>query len=193
MLITTFIVDDEMAGRDRLAFLIDSFLSNELEIIGSSGNPEEAFSEVLRLLPELVFMDIEMPLMSGIELSKRLHNSGFKGKIVFVTGFQHYSIKAIRANAFDYLLKPIDIDELKEVVERLHNENKDSFNSILIKNFELSDREVELIRLLAHGYSSDDIASKLFLSKHTVDTHRRNILAKTGAKNTIELLNLLRV
>ena len=104
MLITTFIVDDEIAGRERLAFLIDRFLSNELEIIGSSGNPEEAFSEVLRLLPELVFMDIEMPLMSGIELAKRLHNSGFKGKIVFVTGFQHYSIKAIRANAFVYLL-----------------------------------------------------------------------------------------
>ncbi|RLD58782.1 MAG: hypothetical protein DRJ05_07470 [Bacteroidetes bacterium] len=62
----------------------------------------------------------------------------------------------------------------------------------MIKNFEISEREEELIAYLSKGLSSEEVAAEMFLSRHTVDSHRRNIHAKTGTRNTVELLNLLR-
>ncbi len=192
MPITTYIVDDEAQARERMDYLIKQFLSDELEIIGQSGKPLEALEQIPKLSPQLLFLDVEMPQMTGLELAKQLQNKGFKGKMIFVTAYDHYSIKAIRANAFDYLLKPVDVDELKQAINRLNGVTNQEFNLEVIKNFEISEREVELITYLSKGLSSEEVASKMFLSRHTVDTHRRNIHTKTGTRNTVELLNLLR-
>lgn len=190
--ITTYIVDDESPARKRLIYLLDHFLKNELEVIGQSGNPNEALKQIPKLSPELLFLDVEMPGMTGLELAQQLQAKAYKGKIVFVTAFNHYSVKAIRANAFDYILKPVDVDELKQTIVRIKTKTNQQFNPDVIKNFELTEREVELITYLSKGLSSEEIAAEMFLSRHTIDTHRRNILVKTGARNTIELLNLLR-
>jgi DNA-binding CsgD family transcriptional regulator len=84
-----------------------------------------------------------------------------------------------------------DVDELKQATERL-TKTEQMFNVAAIKRFDLSEREMEIITHLSKGMSSQEIANEMFLSRHTIDTHRRNIHTKTGTKNTIELLNLLR-
>ncbi|MDY0101852.1 MAG: response regulator transcription factor [Lentimicrobium sp.] len=192
MPITTYILDDEVPARERLAYLITRFFNAEFELKGQSGQPTEAIDQILALSPQVLFLDVEMPGMTGLEVSGELYAKGFKGKIVFVTAFDHYAIKAIRANAFDYILKPVDVDELKLVIERFQSQEEKQFNTAIIENFELSEREIELITHLSKGLSSEEIANEMFLSRHTVDTHRRNIHTKTGTKNTVELLNLLR-
>lgn len=192
MPISTYIVDDETIARERLIYLINHFLNNELKILGQSGKPLEALEQIPKLSPDLLFLDVEMPGMTGLELAQQLRSKGFKGEIIFVTAFDHYSIKAIRANAFDYLLKPVDVDELKSAIERLKSKSNERFNIGIIQSFELSEREVELITFLSKGLSTKEIASEMFLSRHTIDTHRRNIHTKTGTKNTVELLNLIK-
>lgn len=193
MKITTYIVDDETPARERMEYLINTFLSDDVVIVGKSESPNVALKEIPILNPDIAFLDVEMSGTSGLELAGKLNAKGFKGKIIFVTAYGHYSIKAIRAGAFDYLLKPVDVDELKNSIERFKAKTNIQFNPDAILNFELSEREMELIGYLAKGLSSEEIAEQMFLSKHTVDTHRRNILLKTGARNTVELLNLLRV
>ena len=192
MPITTYIVDDEAPARERLIYLIDHFLQGELEIVGQSGNSADALAQIQQLTPELLFLDVEMPGMTGLDLAGKLKAKGFNGKIIFVTAHDHYSIKAIRANAFDYLLKPVDVDELKQAIERLKTKDNKKFNEDVIINFELTEREMELITHLSKGLSSEEIANEMFLSRHTIVTHRRNIHTKTGTRNTVELLNLLR-
>ena len=192
MFINIYIVDDEKPARDRLLYLINKFVNDEFSVVGQTGNPEDALEEIPKLSPDLLFLDVEMPQMTGLELAEKLQNIGYKGKIIFVTAYDQYTIKAIRANAFDYILKPVDVEELKKAIKRYKEVADHEFNPEAIKNFELSEREVELISFLAKGLSSEEIAEEMFLSKHTIDTHRRNILLKTGARNTIEMLNLFR-
>ena len=192
MSITTYIIDDESQARERMVYLIKNFFYKSLQILGQSGKPKEALEQVLRLTPEILFLDVEMPLMSGFELLHQLQTNGYRGKIVFVTAYDHYSIKAIRANAFDYLVKPVDVDELRQCINRYSRTVEQEFNETVIRNFDLSKREMEIIVHLAKGLSSEEVAAEMFLSRHTVDTHRRNIHTKTGTRNSVELLNLLR-
>ena len=192
MKITCFIVDDSLASRDRMTTLIDAFFSEELKVVGVAASAVVALEQILKLNPDIAFLDVEMPVMSGFELAKQLQAKAYKGKIVFVTGHIQYSVKAIKADAFDYLIKPIDVDELKESIKRYKNQVNGGFKAEVITKFELSDREMELVAFLCKGFSSEEIACELFLSKHTIDTHRRNILNKTGTRNVVELLNLLR-
>ncbi len=192
MPVKVYIADDEPHARERLVMLITRFLEDEVTVVGQGGKKDSIIRDILSVKPDIAFLDIEMPDISGIDLAKLLKQNGFHGKIVFVTGFNQYAIKAIRAGAYDYLLKPVDVDEMREMIKRFQSENKGVFNPEVIKKFNLSKREVEIAELLEKGLSSEEIGEKLFLSKHTVNTHRSNILSKTGAKNTVELLNLLK-
>lgn len=173
-------------------YLIREFMKDDLEVLGDSSDPRLALEQILELSPELAFLDVEMPGMTGLELAELLSKKGYKGKIIFVTGHGHYSIKAIKSEAFDYILKPVDVDELKESIKRYKAHTSGGFNPEIVQNFDLSEREFEIIQLLSTGLSSEEIAGKMFLSRHTIDTHRRNILSKTGTRNSIELLNLLK-
>lgn len=192
MSISVYVVDDEPAARDRLVYLFNNNFKDEVKLLGSCADGETVLEEVPQLMPELLFLDIELPDVTGLELAEKLKFKGYKGKIIFVTGFGHYSIKAIRKGAFDYLMKPVDVLELKRVIERYKNVKLNKFDTTLIKYFNLSQREMEIIELLSKGLSSEEISKKLYLSRATIDTHRRNIHTKTGTKNTVELLNLLK-
>ncbi len=192
MPVSAYIVDDEKYANKRFVYLLENYLRNEVRVAGSTTNPAEVLKEVPKLNPDLLFLDIEMPEMSGIELAKELRQKGYFGKVIFVSGYDQYLIKVLRSNAFDYLQKPVDVDELKRAVLRYKKEMGMEFNPELIQKFNLSKREVEIISYLSRGLSSEEIGEKLFLSKHTVDTHRRNIHKKTHTRNVVALLNLLR-
>lgn len=114
--IKAIIIDDEADARERLADLLSK--CEHLHLLQSYGKPHEAFQGIAEHKPDLVFVDVEMPMMSGFELVKAVQASDHHPHFVFVTAYNQYAIKAIKAEAFDFLLKPVDIDELKETLQR---------------------------------------------------------------------------
>lgn len=184
---TAIIIDDEQAGRDHLERLLKS--CEGIEVIAIIGIPEEAIEIITNKKPDILFLDIEMPRMSGFEILEITRNQGLYPKVVFTTGYSQYAIKAIKEQAFDYLLKPIILEELKETLKRLFNDkigNNNLLKSSITKL--LSPREIEIIEMIILGKTSKEIGEELFISKTTVDTHRRNILEKTGARRLTELM-----
>lgn len=112
------IVDDEQSGRDSLSRLLEENC-HDVEVVGQAGSVDQAV-EVIRLnQPDLVFLDVEMPRGSGFELLKRIERPSFK--TIFVTAHNHYAIKAIKFSATDYLLKPVDVDELIASIEQIRS------------------------------------------------------------------------
>ncbi len=186
MIKTAIIIDDEEAGLENMERLLG--LCDEIEVVAKTKIPEEAVSLITDKKPDIIFLDVEMPRMSGFEVLEITRNQGLNPIVIFTTGYNQYAIKAIKAQAFDYLLKPIVLDELKETLSRLSN------NSIIGHRLNssiaslLSPREIEILELVIQGKTSKEIAEKLFISKTTVDTHRRNLLEKTGCRSTSELL-----
>lgn len=116
--IKALIVDDEKRGRDTLQHLLKEHCRG-VEVIGQADSVESAFTFVKENQPGLVFLDVEMPRGSGFELLKRFDPVPFR--TIFVTAHQHYAIKAIRFSALDYLLKPVDVDELISAVSKATN------------------------------------------------------------------------
>jgi two-component system LytT family response regulator len=115
-MIKTVIVEDELKSRDMLAAMIRK-ITPELEIVGLAGNVSEAEKLIRELKPELVFLDISMPDGSGFDLLEKV--SGQKFELIFATASDQHAIRAIKFSACDYLLKPIDMDELKLAVEKV--------------------------------------------------------------------------
>lgn len=113
--ITALIVDDEAKSRSILAKLLNDFCP-EVDVVGDAESVDTAFREFIEKKPQLLFLDIEMPHGSGFDLLRRLPNLNFE--VVFVTGFDHYALKAIKFHALDYLLKPVDIEELIQAVKK---------------------------------------------------------------------------
>jgi DNA-binding NarL/FixJ family response regulator len=187
--INCFILDDEIHAIDRLEILIEKVCP--LQIAGRETQPEKAIETILKIQPEIVFLDIVMAGMTGFEVIESLREKGFNPTFIFVTAHENYSIHAIKKAAFDYLLKPVDINELKETIRRYETVRpvkKHHSNGNTISFDCLSDREKEIARHLVEGKTSRKIAEILYLSKNTVDTHRRNILDKTRLKYTNELI-----
>jgi DNA-binding NarL/FixJ family response regulator len=174
--IKTILVDDEQIALDRIKILLDHF--PEIEILETTTNALRSTNIICKHEPDLVFLDVEMPGKTGLEIADELQKNSVFAKIIFVTSHDHYAIEAIKNNAFDYILKPVSINMLKDAINR--------YKSKLHLN--LSKREVDIIRLVAKGLNSKEIGAKLYISKHTVDTHRRKILDKTNCKNAVDLV-----
>ncbi|HHW38343.1 MAG TPA: response regulator transcription factor [Bacillales bacterium] len=115
--IKTVIVDDELYNRDELKFLLESHPS--IQIIGEAETGEAAIMKSIQLQPDVVFLDVEMPLMNGIEVAKALIELKKPPLIVFATAFPEFAVEAFRYDAIDYLLKPYDEEQLKETIERI--------------------------------------------------------------------------
>lgn len=173
------VVDDEALAVERLCNLLNQL--KQVDIIETALSPEKAIKEILAQKPDIVFIDVEMPRISGFELVKEIRANLFNPTFIFVTAYNHYAIKAIKAEAFDFLIKPVDIDELHETIDRFLNRQK---GFVLPDNCHLSSREKEILQLVAKGKTSKEIGELLHISKHTVDTHRRKILEKTGNKTS---------
>ena len=118
-MIKAIIIDDEKDGRDTLNKMLQRFCEN-VEVVAMSDSSENAFSVIREHFPDVIFLDIEMPGESGFDLLRKFSQLHFK--IIFVTAHSHYAIKAFKFAAIDYLLKPIDIDDLIEAVKKAENE-----------------------------------------------------------------------
>ncbi|MBK6950666.1 MAG: response regulator transcription factor [Crocinitomicaceae bacterium] len=115
----TIIVDDERLAREELKTLLADY--PEIEIIGEYKNTIEARAAIENDAPDLVFMDIQMPGETGLELLEKIKNPP---RTIFVTAYDEYAIKAFELKAYDYLMKPIDPERLSEVYKRLSEENQ---------------------------------------------------------------------
>jgi two-component system, LytTR family, response regulator len=134
--LATLIVDDEPDAVNFISSIIREYCPR-LEIIGTASSANEGIKIILERQPELVFLDVEMPHGSGFDLLARFPEKTFD--VIFITAFNHYAIKAIKFSAVDYMLKPININEFIEAVEkvlhkRLSTSNRNTDYSALLEN-----------------------------------------------------------
>ena len=114
--ITTLIVDDEFSNRELIQKMVKS-LNPAFDIVGEAKSAAEAFKLINRLKPDLVFLDIKMPVENGFDLLKKFEHVDFE--VAFITGFDEYAITAFEYNALDYILKPIDATKFKTALEKI--------------------------------------------------------------------------
>jgi DNA-binding NarL/FixJ family response regulator len=188
-ILRTIIIDDEKPSCERLKRLLSSF--PQINVTGCFTSSRQGLESILNQKPDLLFLDVELEKnISAFDLMKQLDKNLYRPHIILVTGFLQYSIKAIKNEVFDYLIKPVDIDELKASISRLTEHLSLKTNQTLAKFNMLTTRESEVLKHVLEGKTSNEIADLLFISVNTVHTHRRNILKKTGAGSMIDLLRI---
>src|SRR3954452_4750425 len=110
------LVDDEQLARDELGYLLDQL--GGVEVIGQAGNGLEAITTIDRLQPDVVFLDVQMPGLTGFEVARQLLDTRASSQIIFVTAYDQHAIEAFEVNAVDYLLKPVEQGRLEVAVDR---------------------------------------------------------------------------
>ena len=113
------IIDDELTCIETLQLILQKKFEDKVQVIGYTSQPTEAVSLINELQPDIVFLDVEMPGTTGIELLQSLSSINFQ--VIFTTAHQHYALQAIKLNALDYLLKPISLEELSIAIEKCIN------------------------------------------------------------------------
>jgi two-component system LytT family response regulator/two-component system response regulator LytT len=112
----TVLVDDEQLARDELGYLLGQV--GGVTVVGHAGNGVEALATIERLQPDLVFLDVQMPGLTGFEVARRMMDDGPASHVIFVTAFDQHAIEAFEVNAVDYLLKPVDPTRLETALQR---------------------------------------------------------------------------
>jgi DNA-binding NarL/FixJ family response regulator len=178
----------------------------DIEVVGEAGEGLDAVERVVELVPDLVLMDVRMPGVSGIEATRRVRElvPSVKVAILTVSEDDEDLFAAVRAGATGYLLKEVSIEELPDAVRavaRGHSLISPSMASRLLGEFNalsrrveeqsgnaprLSDRELEVLPLVAQGKSNKDIATELVIAENTVKNHVRNILEKLQLRSRME-------
>ena len=161
----SIIIDDEELAREDLSVLLKDY--SEIKIIGEGGTVEEAKELIDNLNPDLIFLDIQMPGKSGFDLLEEIETNA---KIVFVTAYDEYAIRAFEVNARDYLLKPVNKDRLNQAIEKLktEQEEEESIQSklgfddnifVMVNNHYQFVKISSIIRITAAGNYSDILTS----------------------------------
>ncbi|WP_296623470.1 response regulator [Marivirga sp.] len=193
--IKIILADDHQIILDGLTEVLNSH--EELEIIGQFPNGKAVIEYVKENEVDVAVMDINMPEMDGISCAKILKKDYPNIKIIMLTMYAQKSFidEIIKIGIDGCLLKNNSGKELYEAILRVQS-GKFYYDKIQdfanpneeIAAYKLGDREIEVIKLLAKGLGTNEIAEQLFISKHTVSTHRKNILNKTGVNNTTQLI-----
>jgi len=138
-MLKSIIVEDEKHSRETLKNLVEEFCEG-VSIVGMAGNVQEAVEEITAKEPDLVFLDIELQTGTGFDVLKQLDPLNFE--VVFTTAFEHYAIKAIKFSSIDYLLKPIDMEELQQAIDKARDKkDKEQYKAqleLLLKNLNTS-------------------------------------------------------
>ena len=148
--IQAIIVDDEVNARENLYYLVNEFCKN-IEIVSKVSNVNDAVINIKKHKPKLIFLDIEMPQKSGFKLLEEFLEIDFH--IIFVTAYDKYAIRAFEVAAIDYLLKPVDIERLKEAVKKVSRIVKnEKYNQENINVLKINKKETKKIAI---PYKSD--------------------------------------
>jgi DNA-binding NarL/FixJ family response regulator len=203
MPVRVLIVDDQALFREALATLLE--VRPEIRVVGEAANGAEALDRVAALRPDVVLMDLHMPVLDGIGATRRVRVEHPDVQVLALTTFDDDEdvFAALRAGAVGYLLKDVSSDRLVEALlaaRRGESVLQPSVAAKVVARFArmtdgeaaprpqplvvpLSERELEVLRLLAEGSSNREIASALFLAEGTVKNHVTNLLGKLGARD----------
>lgn len=191
--ISLLIVDDHKIVRDGIRAYLDTL--EEIEVIAEAESGSDAVKLAEELAPDVVLMDLIMPGMDGVEATWRVRQVSPRTKVVILTSFHEDShiFPAIKAGALSYVLKSIDPEELAETIKaaangeavldskvasRLMHEYRGGENESMQAYMQLTNREQEVLELIAKGMSNAKIAEQLVISEKTVKSHVSNILSK---------------
>jgi two-component system, LytTR family, response regulator len=120
----TLVIDDERLARKELKSILANF--SQIDIIGEARNGDEGIEMIADLEPDLIFLDVSMPGMTGFEMLKKLEHIP---RVIFVTAYDEFALKAFEVNALDYILKPLDPNRLSEALDKLKSSDEDEFES----------------------------------------------------------------
>jgi NarL family two-component system response regulator LiaR len=201
--VNIFLVDDHKLFREGLKLLLKNL--EEVSEVWEAENGEDFLNRLTEKQPDLVLMDIEMPVMNGIDATLQAIVLYPELKIIALSMFgdEEYFQKMIDAGACGFLMKNSDFSEVRravtnvlqgnnyfteEILYRFVNKFKTRQSSPAEEEVTLSDREKEVLMLICKGLSNQDIASQLFISKRTVDHHRASLMTKTNTNNAASLV-----
>ena len=200
--IKILLVDDQPLFREGLRTVLS--LHSDFEVVGEAANGSEAIRLTRSLLPSVVLMDLQMPILDGVSATRRLHEEQPSCRVIVLTTFDDDEMvfDGLRAGAVGYLLKDVPSEKLAEAIRaaargesflqpsvaakvvaefaRLSGRTAAVMDSLIEP---LSERELEILRLIARGTSNREIANGLFIAEGTVKNHVTNILAKLGVRD----------
>lgn len=208
--INILLVDDHLLVRNGLRSLLES--EPNFTVIGEGTNGEEGVSLTMELKPDILIIDVRMPIMNGIDAVAKLTENGTTTKSIILSmhDSEEYILKAISAGASGYLLKDTNKDEFVKAITNVYNGGKyfsgDTTDAIVkslingtgsitnsnsvatpINVSKLTKKESEILEFILNGFTNLEIADKLGKSKRTIETHRFNLMKKLDVKNLVEL------
>ena len=202
--INILLVEDQTLMRQGLKTILD--LEPGLRVVGEASDGESGVKMALEMRPDIVLMDVQMPRLNGVEATAQLCRQWPAAKVIILTTFDRddYVYQGVRAGALGYLLKDAPANRLIETIRRVHNGEvfiQPEIASRALREMmrpttstleSLSEREREVLVLLAQGASNRDMAEKLFITEGTVKNHVSNILAKLQAENRTQAADIAR-
>lgn len=199
---TVLIIDDHQLFNDGLSLILKE--SAYFEVIGQVYDSRQAVYQCQALNPKLVLVDFNMPHLDGVAVVSAIKAQGFKGKIVVISmyadakeiaifkqlGTDGYLPKTTPASELIKVLKKIMANE--RIYESLNPQKKRSIKGSVASEYKLTKREIDILRALKKGITTEQVAQELNLSYYTVETHRKNINQKLNLKSKIEFYEFLR-
>ncbi len=202
--IRVLVADDHAVFRQGICALLAR--RKGVEIVGQAENGKQAVEQVAALGPDVVLMDIAMPLMNGLEATLAIRKSFPGTRVLVLTQYEskEYIISLLQSGAAGYILKQAPIEELLEAIRAVHSQGTflppELLQTVVDRMIEsspatapaarpiLTEREMEILCLIAEGLTGNEIAERLCISRKTVVTHRSKIMEKLGVHNTAELI-----
>ncbi|EFM09820.1 two component transcriptional regulator, LuxR family [Paenibacillus curdlanolyticus YK9] len=188
------IAEDQGMLRGALSALLD--LEDDIEVIGQAENGEQALALVLSLSPDICLLDIEMPLLSGLDVAERLFSLKHPCKVVILTTFSRagYFQRAMRSGVCGFLLKDSPIDELGAALRKVNAGGRAVSAELAVSLWEagnpLTEREQEVLRYASEGLSAREIAARVHLTAGTVRNYMSESIRKLEAKNRIDAISI---
>ncbi|MBP2240849.1 DNA-binding NarL/FixJ family response regulator [Cytobacillus eiseniae] len=192
-MIRIVIAEDQGMLRGALGSLLD--FEEDIEVIAQAKNGEEALHFIQMLHPDVCLMDIEMPIKSGLEVAEELKTHLSTCKIIILTTFARpgYFERALKAEVHGYLLKDGSSDELAQSIRNVMKGKREFAPELIFGSMKednpLTEREREVLRLVADGKTAKEISSALFLSTGTIRNYMSEIIGKLNVKNRIEAIS----
>jgi NarL family two-component system response regulator LiaR len=198
--IRVLLVDDHLVVRSGLSAVL--MVNDDLKLVGEAGNGEEAIRMCERFQPDVVLMDLMMPVMDGVAATKVIRERWPNINIIALTSFKEKDLVegALKAGAISYLLKTVSAEELASAIRSAavgQSRLSPEAAQVLIQgmkepkvNYDLTDREKEILALMVEGLPNNEIANRLVVSQSTVKFHVSNVLSKLGVTSRTEAVAL---
>lgn len=206
--ITLLVVDDDALVRGGLTAILAS--EPDLEVVGQAENGRVAIRRARELAPDVILMDVRMPVLDGVAATREIVEAGLRSKVLVLTTFENddYVYGALHAGAAGFVLKRVDPDELASAIRIVASGESMVFppkvRAMVARNAapldaadprrkllaSLTEREIDILRLVAEGLSNAEIAERLVVAVHTVKTHVAHVLAKLGARDRTQAVIL---